>query len=356
MHYSTSALQLATKRALPFVTAKSTVPVYEHFLLDGRGGTLKIAAFNYEGMCIIDTHAPCDDAMYLTVHAKTFSADIAAIVEPEVALTVKDNKLIIKTKQHTAKINILDGDEFVVGLYPDDFHAIDPAIVTALDLCAEAVNEKHSAVILTGVHIAANVDGKIYVFGTDGIRAARYTIDAEYATPFEVTVPKSSVQAIAKALTAPIELAVNDSVIAFRTEDGIFTSQLLDGKYPNVQSFFSRPKENYTTITMSGADLSSALKRAGIFVGMDNYVLINAFGDQLAISSDSYDKGAAEIVLDAQMDGDAHVAANFKMLSDFAALVNKGNAILQIGKPDEAIFMYGVDNFDYVLMPMQIKR
>ena len=359
MKIETEILQDAVKKVFPFVAQISTVPVYTHFLLDTRSGTLKVSGFDYEGTCVYDTGFAIDDGeIYATVPAKLFRDDILGIDEDEVDLKMDKNKLAVKTKRHRARIESLPGDEFIMPRYDGVFYPVDPRILDAMERCAAPINEKKKPPVLTGVHLRVE-KGVIQAFGTDGARAGRYEVDFGDDTDFNITIPKRMAVNIAKCARGEddLQISTSENAIIFSTAKTKLTSQLLDGEYPHVWSFFERSREGYNTIAVDGTVLSDALKRSMVFITKtDSYILLSSSQDTLVINATAtHGAGFGEVEMDAECGVSVDVALNAQFLYDFARLLKGERVIISVRGKQDPVYLNGLDNFEYVMMPMVIR-
>jgi len=364
MKIETATLQETVKRAIHFAARISTMPVYTHFLLDTREGTLKIGAFDFEGSCLLDTHCETDEQIYVTVPAKLFHGDILGIKEEMVDLSVDEqpHQLVVKTSRHRSRFSALSGDQFANLGGDHDFFLVDRAILDAFERCAIAVSTKSAISVLAGVHLRVN-NGHIETYGTDGARAGCYTVafdDSGDEHPPQITIPKKSALNIAKSASGngPLYFATDQRTLVIKTDDAIFTSQLLDGNYPSAWSFFERSREDYSTITVSGSDLASALKRVMVFSkNMESYVVLQGTENSLIVRAGDAQSGSSQIEVDAVCEKPFTLAVNVGYVYNFVTLARNMDVTLWVCGKRDPIYLSGSEfhNFDYLVMPMDIR-
>jgi len=318
---------------------------------------LKIGAFDFEGSCLWDTHCETDEQIYVTVPAKLFHGDIVGVNEETLTLSVDKNQLVVKTSRHRAKFDTLAGDQFgnLAGDY--DFFPVDRAILDAFEHCAVAVSTKSAMAVMGGVHLRVN-NGFIEAFGTDGVRAGRYMVEFNDTHPFQITVPKKLASNIAKSAAGdgPLYLATDERTLAIKTDDAIFTSQLLDGNYPHAWSFFDRSRDDYSTVEVSGSALADALKRVMVFSkGMESYIKLEGTRETLVVHAGDAQSGSSQIEIDAMCGKPFKLAVNIGYLYDFVTLARNTDITLWICGNRDAIYLSGLDSFDYLVMPMEIR-
>ena len=361
MQIETATLQEAVKRAIHFVSQVSTMPVYTHFLLDTREGTLKIGAFDFQGSCLLDTHCETDEQIYVTVPAKLFHGDIIGIKEETVDLSVDEqpHQLIVKTSRHRARFSALDGDQFANLAGDYDFFPVDRAILTAFERCAIAVSQKPIISVLGGVHLRVN-NCHIEVYGTDGFRAGCYTVAFSDEHPLGITIPKKPALNIAKSAAGdgPLYFSTDQRTLVVKTDDAIFTSQLLDGNYPSAWSFFERDRTDYFTTKVSGSELSNALKRIMVFSkGTESYIVLQGIENALIVRAGDAQSGSSQVEIDAVCEKPFTMAVNIGYLYNFVTLARNTDVTLWVCGKRDPIYLSGSElhNFDYLVMPMDIR-
>lgn len=356
MKIARDVLHDATQATLRFVPSKTTVPVYLHFLLDDRDGTLTVSGYDFEGSCRWDTGIESED-IYCTVPAKLFADDIRNIKEEEIDLKVKGNRLVVRTTRHTARFETLPGDEFRLSSYPNTWKDVGLEMLTALERCEIAVDPKKTPAVLSGVNLRAH-DGVIYATGCDGIRAGQYQIEFDHNDDFNLTVPKGVASAIGKASKhiESLQISTDNHMLAMRTNVGVFTSQLIDGNYPNVGSaFFNRDLSTYTIITINGDDIFNALKQVQPFSkGEDDYIELHATRSNLSLRAES-ENGTSNVEIPAHSTQATVVAVNQRYLYDYVNLAKDIEITLRVGGKRDPIYLNGLDHFSYVCMPMYIR-
>jgi DNA polymerase III sliding clamp (beta) subunit (PCNA family) len=363
MNIQTSVLQEALKNTMYFVSRRSTMAVYTHFLLDARDGTLKIGGANFSGACRWDTEVPCDEDLFVSVPSKIFYDDVNGIEAHEVRLTTEDHKLVVRTPRHTARIDALPGEEFPQMIDIDGFTEVDRSLLDAIMTCSIAVDTKDANPTLRGMHLRTE-GNHLQAYGTDGKRAGYYRTHFPYGgVELGVTVPKDSASAIGKASKNmdSIEIATNGNVLALRHAGTMFTSQLLDGNFPHVWESFEWKETDFNTVSVQAGDFKNTLKRALVFSkdGLNGRVDLSTENQSLVVTAISYEFGKSVTEIPAEAKDGIEVSINAQFLSDFVGLYDDDETITMFVKnPTSPVYMRGggLEGFEYVAMPISVDR
>lgn len=363
MKIETGVLQEALKSAMYFVSRRSTVVTYTHFLLDGREGTLKIGGANFGSACRWDTETPCNEELFVTVPAKIFYGDINGINAETTDLSLKGRKLVVSTERHTAKIDVLPGDQFPDIRSVDGFTQVNRSLLDAIMTCAIAVNPKDAKPTLHGMHL--RTEGQtLEAFGTDGYRAGHY----QTAFPYDdielgITIPKDSATAIGKATKGmdAIDIATDGQALALRHNGSLFTSQLLDGQYPHVWDMMQWNEDDHQHVTVQAEDFKDTLKRSLVFSkdGLHGRIDLKAEGQNLVVTAASYNHGKSVTEIPAEVSGPAAISINAQYLYDFVTLYSGDDDItifIQSGRAPMYMRGSGVEGFEYLVMPVDVSE
>ncbi len=147
------------------------------------------------------------------------------------------------------------------------------------------------------------IDKKLTVVTTDAYRLSIYSMNLKKDMPYiSVIIPKNSISELFKILNnneEPIKLEIGDNNIRAITNNYVFTSKLIDGKFPNYSLVIDQNGLQKKTLEVSSTVLKQALTRVAIlsnekFNNIKFYIKKNS----LKISSDNYNQEKAEEILD----------------------------------------------------------
>ena len=207
------------------------------------------------------------DSAYLLDIVKKMDSD-------EIQISVLDGTLIYFVGNKAEfKINGYNPDD-----YPHiDFSLLDTPFMLSTNKMADmvlktafATSKKETRLILTGVNMKAE-NGKITVTATDSYRLARMIVAAD-CEPFNITVPAKTLF-LAKSIftTGSVSIAVSSRKIQFQSENVIMQSNLLEGKFPEIDRLIS--SDFSRTLMINRQALITALDRTA-FIKTENMTVI----------------------------------------------------------------------------------
>ena len=229
-------------------------------------------------LTILEEGAILIDARYLNDIVRKLDSDVINIEVIDGALTK------FTGVSATFKIN---------GMRPDDYPSIDfsqPAnviemsaadLTQTIDQTAFAASVKETRPIFTGVNVTLR-DKCLTFTSTDTFRMAKKRMEMVSDCSFNVTIPAKSLNEVKSTVllneNGNIKIALNDKKAQFVSENVLFQTRLLDGKYPDTENIV--PKAFNRFLVMNRMDLIRAIDRT-TFIKNDNVSV-----DRLQCSAD----------------------------------------------------------------------
>ena len=209
----------------------------------------------------------------ITLPAKTFS-DLVNNLSPErVDLTLDPATQTVNLRCGGTKSNIkgIDADEFPPVPEEDGGDVMVPgkALKDMINQTVFAAATEDARPILTGVQI--RLEGNVLtMIAADGYRLAIRTVELEQNFPevIELVIPAKALTEVARIISDEdsevfITLPGDRESVMFHMKNVNVSSQLLEGRYPDVASII--PRQYSTTTTLYTSDLLRACQRAEIF-------------------------------------------------------------------------------------------
>jgi DNA polymerase-3 subunit beta len=224
-----------------------------------------------------------------------------------------------------------------------------------------AASKDETRPILTGA-LFSFADGNMQIVATDTYRLAmRKTV---IAGGFEGTrtaiVSVRALNELLRVLSADkddlVNVAVTDNQAEFEVGHVRIGSRLIEGQFPNFEKVI--PDSHEKRVTLVAEDFEQALRRALIVAREDAYrVVLRAEGQALQISAESQDVGKVSEEMACRLDGEpAEIAFNCRYLLEVLEAIGTEEINLDLSGPlnPGMLRAQGVDDYLYVLMPMQI--
>lgn len=280
MHFQIKGSELVASVALVerAISTNEQTPVLTGLHLSVQENSLTMTANNLQ--VAIRTTAPCivlKTGEHI-VSGRLFSELVRKLPNEDVTVEWKDGQIVVQSAMMEFSLNTITGDEFPK--YP----ACTEKIMNLTDyelqrLIRNSVfatsNEDHQP-IFSGVLVEIK-DQKINFVATDSNRLS--FVQAQAAQPFvdqgAFIIPKANLIELGRCLPGNemgIEVLSGHNQLAFKFANTIFTTRLIDGRFPNYRSVLFT--EQKTTIVMGKTSLIQALERAALFGRIDKTPVI----------------------------------------------------------------------------------
>lgn len=359
------------------VESRPTMPVLGNILLETEDARLKLAAVNMGlGMgitCWIG--AKVEQPGAITLPAKTL-ADLVNNLSPErVDLALDTNTQTVNLRCGGTRSNIkgIDPDEFPPVQQPDegDFAVSGKVLKEMINQTVFAAATEDNRPILTGIYTRLEND-VLTMTASDGYRLAVRTtkLMENFATPVEMVIPARALAEVARIISdddaeVMVTLPGERDIVLFQMPNVVVSSQLLDGKFPDVGAIIPR---SYSTATvMYTSDLLRACQRAEIFA-RDNAYSGRLYvkppkgpGEpgEVMVASKSAERGDNEGMIDASVEGEPlDISFNIKYLIDVLRVIHDERVVLESnGAANPGVIRpENRDDFVHVIMPMSVTR
>lgn len=231
---------------------------------------------------------------------------------------IDDLKIVIYTETSKYSLNCLNIDEYPEIDLPDSNNNVILKSKVVKDLINQtifATSNQESRPLLTGINILIN--GNIMeVIATDSYRLAKKTImlDKNVNEVVNIVIPGKNISELDKIIEkddVDVELHIFNNKIKFKYENIQFQSNLLNGTYPNTNSFI--PTEFNYIITAKLNDFYDSIDRASLLTQNKekNQVRMQTETTSLCISSFAPEVGKVEDRINISMNTDDNIAISF---------------------------------------------
>jgi DNA polymerase-3 subunit beta len=366
-------LAKAVSTVSKFTDSGRTLPVLANILLEANGARLRLGATNLQTSITMWIGAKVEKEGAITLPAKMFG-DLVNNLSPKdhVYLRLDPATCTVHIKCGTTNSNIkgIDADEFPPITHGDriDLSIDAKTLREMINQTAFACSKEDNRPILKGVYMLLE-GSMITLAATDGYRlAVRYAnIEVEFNKKVEVVVPSRTMVELARIISdedevVEITLPSQRNIITFHLKNIDISSQVLEGRYPDVRAII--PRSFITSSTMYTGDLLRKCKAAEIF-SRDN-----ANSSRLRIKPPRDANSAGEVIVAGKSDErgdtdglvDAHVIGeelevnfNIRFLIEALNAIENERVVLQSNGAagPGVIRIEGRDDFVYVIMPME---
>jgi DNA polymerase-3 subunit beta len=354
------------------VEKRNTIPILANVMLAVKDGKLTLTATDMEIAIVEDIAASTSRNGSCTAPAATLYEIVRKLPEgAEIELDHPggEGQLALRAGRYATSLVVLPTDDFpsmTAGTLPNKFSLSAQTLRALIDRTRFAISTEETRYYLNGIYIhATESDGRrvLRAVATDGHRLARVEEELpEGAGSMPgVIIPRKTVAELRKLLdevTGPVDIALSDTRIQFKTGPVTLTSKLIDGTFPEYDRVI--PRDNEKILRVGKTDFSAAVARvAAISSERSRPVKLSLARDLLVLSASSPELGTAT----EELDGDrVHYEAGPLEIGFQARYLN--DITDQIGEQVEFLFSDGAaptvvrDAADlsalYVLMPMRV--
>jgi DNA polymerase-3 subunit beta len=294
-------------RAASIAGKFTSMPILSHVLLETRGDKLVITATDLEISFQASYDAEVSEEGRITVPAKTLQAIVDSLADDSIVITEKQNQTLeVKAASFRGKL---------LGLSPDDFPRIDPAVDSSSaefgsDSLADAIGKTISSVStnstsfnLSGVFwMKENKEGEgetLRLVSTDSNRlniATMRPADIESFQPDQGVIVSrkgmSELRALAEGYDS-VRIGLSSNMLSARADTSVLVMRLLEGKFPDYNGLMPPPPT--LSVELHRQELYNAIHRMDPMTTSKYRVIFLRFEqDRIVITTDNPELGEAE--------------------------------------------------------------
>ncbi|ETI59771.1 DNA polymerase III subunit beta [Marinomonas profundimaris] len=345
------------------VERKQTMPVLANVLVEVKDQILTLTGSDLEVELI--GHVPLDECEEgrITVPARKLmdickSLPDSAVIE----FTLDEQKAVIRSGRSRFSLSTLPADEFpnIQDMQGDLTVSISQNSVRRLiDRTGFAMANQDVRYYLNGMLLEV-ADGQLRVVATDGHRLATAVEDAQVSGDVaQVIVPRKGVLELNRLLNDTdelVELVIGTNHIRAKVADYVFTSKLVDGKFPDYHRVI--PRNNEKIVIADRLELRQVFLRASI-LSNEKYrgVRLILSNGMLQVFANNPEQEEAEESVLVQYQGDnMEVGFNVGYLLDVLGVVDTQEVRLSLNDSNSSALIEEADSHaaQYVVMPMRL--
>jgi len=345
------------------VATKTTKRIFECLRLSTTGGVLELAGTDLEvGIRYRLEEVEIGAGGEAVVPAALFSGVMREISDESVSVSVERQKLALRTDGGSFEIQCEDPAQF-----PEipAFPAEPAGTLEASDLrslvrkTAFAAGKEAARFALNGVRIVATA-GSVRFVATDGRRLATLVrplaggnVDRGERAAIVGVRALQHAERIAAEASAPVELAVEERHVAFRTRSAEVTARVLDGIFPNYEEII--PKECKLQAVVPVGVFASRLRQAEQFASVESKAVVLSLRPGEMTITAAGGEGRAEVKLGVDYDGpEEKIGFNPAFLLDCLKVAEGETVTLGLTSRNAAAKLGDGSGLVYVVMPVLI--
>ncbi|AJM71502.1 DNA polymerase III subunit beta [Mycoplasma yeatsii] len=236
-----------------------------------------------------------------------------------VTLTMVENsELTIRTRNSDFNVSVLNADDYpLIGFREKGTEIVlNPnEVKKTIYQVIVSMNENNKKLVLTGLNLKVE-DDKVIFSTTDSFRISQKILQAnsKIVENVDITIPYKTVSELPKLLdnAKNLKIILFEGYITFIIDNVVFQSNLIDGRFPNVQIAF--PKEFETIISLKQRVISRLLSRFDFPTddGMPSIVNIKVDNDKIYFKTSISEVGKYEEEFeDFSIEGNKNISISF---------------------------------------------
>jgi DNA polymerase III subunit beta len=349
------------------VERRQALPILSNVLIRAKDGVLSLTGTDNEVELVARCSVDDMDNGEITVPARKF-LDICRSLpgDGKVEFAVEGDRVSVKCGRSRFALTSLPAPD-----YPSTDELVDasririsPTVLKRLiDLTQFGMAQQDVRYYLNGMLF--EVDGNVLrTVATDGHRLALAEGEIEPVGSIEarqLILPRKAVLELAKIVGSAgdtLELAIGSNAVQLVAGDIVFTSKLIDGKFPDYQRVIPDRNASDKVVIADRESLRQSLQRAAI-LSNEKYraVRLCLVPDQLTVVASNPEQEEAEDAVEVNYSGEAiEIGFNVSYLIDALSTVPSDSVrILLTDASSSCLILPGDgEGCEYVVMPMRL--
>lgn len=346
------------------VERKQTLPILGNVLIQSESGKVSLTASDLEIELIAYLDIKFDQDFSTTLPARKLLDICKALpANSDIKFTLDNNKAILNSGRSRFTLGTLPAKDFPrieVNKSQSQFSIPQKNLKQLIDKTAFAMAQQDVRYYLNGMLLELSSD-KVKLVATDGHRLALSEYDTETGLNSEkqLIIPRKGVLELARLLThsdETVTIFISQNHIRVETEDLIFTSKLIDGKYPDYNRVI--PVDGNKVMTVNRELIKQSLHRISILSNEKYRGIRFIFSENnLSIQANNPDQEEAEeeITVNYNETG-IEIGFNVTYLLDVFSVLDSEDVEIKLKDSNSSCIITSTDSkaFRYVVMPMRL--
>ncbi|MDJ0832589.1 MAG: DNA polymerase III subunit beta [Gammaproteobacteria bacterium] len=346
------------------VERKQTLPILGNVLIQSDQGKLSLTATDLEIELVARIDIDIQDSIATTLPARKLLDICKALPEgADIDFSIDDNQVTLKSARSRFTLASLPAKDFPTIdeiKAQSEFTIPQSALKTLIDKTAFAMALQDVRYYLNGMLLELDKD-VIRLVATDGHRLAlsEHSDDTGISSSKQLIVPRKGILELARLLTSSEDQAniiLSQNHIRVETGDLVFTSKLIDGKFPDYNRVI--PVDGNKTLMVNRELLKHSLQRISILSNEKYRGIRLALDDNnLSIQANNPDQEEAEeeITVDYE-ESSIEIGFNVTYLLDVLSVLDGEDVMIKLKDSNSSCIITAADTeqFRYVVMPMRL--
>ncbi|MDH5368764.1 MAG: DNA polymerase III subunit beta [Gammaproteobacteria bacterium] len=346
------------------IERRQTLPILSNVLISVKNNKLSLTGTDLEveiiNSCNIDNNEEGDT----TLPAKKLLDICKALPEnSQIEILIDQERAVLKSGRSRFTLSTLSATEFPsidALISPFEFTIPQKTFKKLIDQTQFCMAQQDVRYYLNGLMFELSNNQMIAV-ATDGHRLAfcQAQVQLNPGETRQVIVPRKAVNEISRLLgdsDEEIKISLSENHIRITSSDIIFTSKLIDGKFPDYQQVI--PKKCDNEVKSSRDNLYQAFHRTSV-LSNEKYrgMRLQFSNNHLQATVHNPEQDEAEEVIEVTYSGDEfEIGFNVAYLLDALSAIKSDEVVMQLTDSNHSCLLFGTDDVDskYVVMPMRL--
>ncbi|MFK5914641.1 MAG: DNA polymerase III subunit beta [Woeseiaceae bacterium] len=346
------------------VERRQTLPILSNVLLSVKNNVLSLTGTDLEVEIINTCEIENTEDVETTLPARKLFDICKALPEgAQIEINIENERATLKSGRSRFTLSTLSATEFPsidALISPYEFTISQKIFKKLIDQTQFCMAQQDVRYYLNGLMLELS-NNKIIAVATDGHRLAycESIIDLDFNETRQVILPRKAISEISRLLEdtdEPVKVSLSENHIRIAVSDIIFTSKLIDGKFPDYQQVIPQKSDN--EVTSPRTHLYQAFNRTSV-LSNEKYrgMRLQFSTNQLMATVHNPEQDEAEEVIVVDYDGDEfEIGFNVSYLLDALSAIKSEEVVMQLTDSNHSCLLFGLDdvNSKYVVMPMRL--
>ncbi|MEJ2662476.1 MAG: DNA polymerase III subunit beta [Spirochaetia bacterium] len=346
------------------ISTKSTISILSNVLLDVHDGLLHLNATDLKVAYKSQIPVQITNEGTVAVLCDRMLDILRSLPDGQISFELKDTVYLSIVPEKSSiqfQLKCIPPDKFPEqhGI-ADDLYMEFPQkeFVDMVSKTIFAISDDETRFFLNGVFLE-KIENNLSMVASDGRRLAliKKGFPGQVNDFNGVIVPPKILHIIRKNASGEgnLLLAITEKNVFVKLDNHLFSSNLIEGKFPNYQKII--PEQHEYNVIVSKTSLLESLKRVSILVeNKSRRVFIAIQGNTLTVSSEESEIGMAREELECEYSGpDISIAVNYLYLLEPIREIGTEKIMIEFTDNKKALTVKPSGNDDYfnIVMPLQ---
>ncbi len=346
------------------IERRQTLPILSNVLLSVKNNILSLTGTDLEVEIINTCPIENTDEGDTTLPGRKLLDICKALPEgSNLEIMIDQERATLKSGRSRFTLSTLSASEFPnidALISPFEFKIPQKTFKKLIEQTQFCMAQQDVRYYLNGLMLELS-NNKIIAVATDGHRLAYCQTEADL-NPGEirqVIVPRKAVNEISRLLEdtdEEVQVLLSENHIRINLSNIIFTSKLIDGKFPDYQQVIPQNCNNEVKSTRN--NLHQAFNRTSV-LSNEKYrgMRLQLSENQLKATVHNPEQDEAEEIIDVTYSGDEfEIGFNVAYLLEALNAIKSDDVVMQLTDSNHSCLLFGIDDVDskYVVMPMRL--